>query len=641
MIDERIAVDLPAPWSQGKFETDVVGPINYLVGPNGSGKSRFAVELLRQLKSRPRGARLLGTDRLSEMANPGALGGHWGDHLSLGYAKSSFEQLRKAGSEGSGIDTVLLLEDRMDLRIRIEATLSHLFDRDVILEWDSGHLVPKAVRRQGGESYRLDREECHGIKELFVLLTHLYDHQHGYLIIDEPELNLHPQNQAFFMQEVRKVAGRPSDSPYKKIVFLITHSPFILDLRLEDDIGSVISFDLDYSIPRQVASATPDVSAPVVTTGRLNANHKQLFFSDNPVFVEGHHDALMVEALMEARGVSASAAGSCVIDCGGVEEVNNYLKLCEGLGKKAYFVYDLDSLFIGQLRSCIGHDESTRSFLASAGVGSNFAKYVGELDSRLTGLIDHLLNQTLDGNLETLGRFFSKFDSDRKRWKTDQLARARVATMTMISRDRDAIISIVPKHIIEEIEGQWQQILIILAKKNIHVLPGGTIERYLPCFTTDPLDPKPEAKRNAVTDELKELHRVHESDGLGRETQLADRYGGLYEVVRKLPTKAQVDFDVALRGHLSDYVHELQKVVESNPDWGAEQIESHMSFHPLPRSGIVSLQSFLRGANGRFDATIGISELLGKGRRYVEVCSDTTIGNMPALRQALANGAVT
>ena len=71
MIDERIAVDLPAPWSQGKFETDVVGPINYLVGPNGSGKSRFAVELLRQLKSRPRGARLLGTDRLSEMANPG------------------------------------------------------------------------------------------------------------------------------------------------------------------------------------------------------------------------------------------------------------------------------------------------------------------------------------------------------------------------------------------------------------------------------------------------------------------------------------------------------------------------------------------------------------------------------------------
>ena len=641
MIDERIAVDLPAPWSQSKFETAVLGSINYLVGPNGSGKSRFAAELLRQLKRRPRGARLLGTDRLSEMANPGVLGGYWGDNLSSGYAKSSFDQLRKAGAEGSGIDTVLLLEDRMDLRIRIEATLSHLFDRDVALEWDSGHLVPKAVRREGGESYRLDREECHGIKELFVLLTHLYDHQHGYLIIDEPELNLHPQFQAFFMQEVRKIAGRPSDSPYKKIIFLITHSPFILDLRLADDIGSIISFDLDYSIPRQVASATPDVSAPVVAAGRLNANHKQLFFSDNPVFVEGHHDALMVETLMEARGVSASAAGSCVIDCGGVEEVNNYLKLCEGLGKKAHFVYDLDSLFIGQLRSCIGHDDSIRSFLASAGVGSDFAKYIGELDRRLTVLIDHLLDHTLDGPLETLGRFFRKFGADRKKWKKDQLARARVATMTMISRNRDAIVLIVSQDTVGEIEGQWQQILTILAKKNIHVLPGGTIERYLPCFTKDPLDPKPEAKRNAVIDELRELQRIHESDGLSRETKLADRYGELYEVVSKLPTKAQVDFDVALRGHLSDYVHELQKVVEANPEWGREQIENHMSDHPLPRSGIVSLQSFLRGANGRFEATIEISELLGEVRRYVEVCSDTTIGNMPALRQAPENGSLT
>ena len=141
---------------------------------------------------------------------------------------------------------MVLLDERMDLRIRVEATLSHLFGIDVVLEWDSGNLVPKAVRRQSGESYRLDRDECHGIKELVVLLTHLYDHENDYLIIDEPELNLHPQYQAFFMEEVRKIAGSPAESSKQKVVFLITHSPFILDLRLEDDIKSVISFDLVY-----------------------------------------------------------------------------------------------------------------------------------------------------------------------------------------------------------------------------------------------------------------------------------------------------------------------------------------------------------------------------------------------------------
>ena len=213
---------------------------------NGSGKTRFASQLLAQLRRIDPNARLLGTDRLSEMAWPGSIGRYLGDHFESGFAKNQFDALRAAGKEGSGIDTILLLEERMDLRIQIEATLSHLFDREIQLEWDSGHLIPRVGRRGRQESYRLDREECHGIKELLVLLTHLYDDRHRYLIIDEPELNLHPQHQAFFMQEVRRVAGNPNSGIGKKIVFLITHSPFILDLQSIDEIQSIISFDLEY-----------------------------------------------------------------------------------------------------------------------------------------------------------------------------------------------------------------------------------------------------------------------------------------------------------------------------------------------------------------------------------------------------------
>ena len=241
MIDDRISFALPEPWSGKNFEADVIGPINFLVGPNGSGKSRFANVLLNVLNQRQHSARLLGTDRLREMSKPVRSDAFFRDNFADGYEKSNFQRLREAGELGSGVDTVLLLEDRMDLRIRIEATLSHLFGRDVVLEWDSGNLTPKVVRRDTGEEYRLDRDECHGIKELFVLLTHLYNHQHKYLIVDEPELNLHPQYQAFFMQEVRKVAGNLAEDGNKKVVFLITHSPFILDLRREDDLKSVIS----------------------------------------------------------------------------------------------------------------------------------------------------------------------------------------------------------------------------------------------------------------------------------------------------------------------------------------------------------------------------------------------------------------
>ena len=60
----------------------------------------------------------------------------------------------------------MLLEERLDLRIQVEATLSHLFNRKIVLDGDSGNLVARAVLGETGDSYRLDRDECHGIKEL-------------------------------------------------------------------------------------------------------------------------------------------------------------------------------------------------------------------------------------------------------------------------------------------------------------------------------------------------------------------------------------------------------------------------------------------------------------------------------------------
>jgi hypothetical protein len=375
MISHPLSFDLPTPWTEKKYETDQIGLINFLVGPNGSGKSRFIGALLPHLPK----ARLLGTDRLTGMEQKNHLA-FVGDHFSNGLQKNWFGHFRNAGLQGSGLDTIVLLEERIDLRIQLEATLSELFDRKIILEWDSGSLLASAVLGNSGTSYRLDRDECHGIKELLVLLTHLYNDRYPYLIIDEPELNLHPQYQAFFMQEVRKVIGDPTQDPKKKIVFLATHSPFILDFRSVEEIKSVISFSLDHSIPKTLlhldAAATSRLSTVLP---RVNVHHKQLFFADNPIFVEGILDAQLVAVMQETRGISIVGAGSCIIDAGGCEEVNRYLELCGGLGKQAYFLYDLDSLFNGNLKACVKSDGSVQSFLAAAGVGNDFGKYCANL----------------------------------------------------------------------------------------------------------------------------------------------------------------------------------------------------------------------------------------------------------------------
>ena len=620
MININLSLSLPSPWENQVFETDQVGPINFLVGPNGSGKSLFASTLHDQL-NRGENARLLGTDRLRGMEQSRTLDQHFGrDIFAKGFAKDWFSGLKQAGNAGSGIDTILLLEEQMDLRIQIEATLSHFFDREIILEWDSGNLVGKVRRKGHRESYRLDREECHGIKELLVLLTLLYNDQYSYIIIDEPELNLHPQYQAFFMQEVRKLAGDPLIDNKKKTFFLITHSPFILDIRSEDDLKSIISFSLDYSIPKQIASLNLNTSpASFSLMRRLNAHHKQLFFSDNPIFVEGILDARLVEAIQEASGGSIASAGSCIIDVGGAEEVNHYLKLCKELGKDAHFLYDLDSLFSGNLRSCIKDDDIIGSFLVSTGLGNNIAKYCGELDKRLTYLVDRLLTASLTGRLTRLGGFLQGLGK-RDQWEKGQWAKARIAVMTAISRYREDVASAVSNEDVADIEGRLGQIVAALKEKNIHLLPGGTIERYLPCYRGDEYELTENTKQRAVSDEIQELSKPL------IEKELSSRYGELYDAICALPSKVDVDIYPVLCNHLSRYIYELQQTVKNNPDWQQDDIQARLNAVLSSSALVFSIHNFKRYEGKKFSATIEIAEMLGQGRKVTQVDHQTNAG---------------
>ena len=613
MIIHNLSITLPPPWLDQVFQTDHIGEINFLVGPNGSGKSRFAAELYPHLDN----ARLLGTDRLSGMEQVRPLQGLVHDPFSDGIAKDSFQRLRGSAARGSGLEAIVLLQERIDLRIQIEATLSHLFDRDITLQWDSGNLLPKAQLRGRGKSYRLDREECHGIKELLVLLTYLYDDKYQYLLIDEPELNLHPQCQSFFMQEVRKVAGDPSSDPRKKVVFLITHSPFILDLHSSDDFKSIIAFDLQYSVPKQIANLKPDIPSNSPLARRLNAHHKQFFFSDSPIFVEGIHDAWLVEAIMEARGSSVARAGSCIIDAGGDREVNQYLKLCQGLEKDAHFIYDLDSLFSGELRASIKDDESIQGFLLSAGLGDDIGKYCGQLERKLTDAIKQLRSEPMPPSLARLQSFLNSLGSSQ--WEPQQWAKARVAVMKAINRHREDVVSVLNEQIVKDIEGHRDQILMALCEKNIHVLPGGTIETYLPHYKGDEYELDATAKRKAVLAELDEIAGLSEEE-------LSRRYGELYNIARRLPAKPEVDVEAVLRSYLGDYIHELQKIVVRSPGWDAGQIRTQINNSDASHAAVFSIRAFTRGENSEFNATVEITELLGQGKRWTEVNEHTNAG---------------
>lgn len=611
MIEQPVEFHLPKPWSGELFQRERWGVINFLVGPNGSGKSRFANELKTALPS----ARLLGTDRL-QGTGINVLKDLLGDSLASGYQKERFSYFKQAGANyGSGLDTFIVLEERPDIRIHVEATLTALFNRRISIEWDSGNLIPKATVGSAGDAYRMDRDECHGIRELLVLLTHLYSDAYRYLIVDEPELNLHPQYQAFFMQEVRKIAGKPEAGSIRKGIVLITHSPFIIDLKSRDDLESVISFSSDHSVPVFVKDPGERLTSLIP---RLNVHHKQLFFSDNPIFVEGILDAQIIEAIQERRKFSITSAGSCLIDVGGCEEVTKYVELCRHLKKSAFFFFDLDSLFIGTLRQCIRADGTIAEFLASLGLGSDFGRYCGELDRKLTEAINKVRDSTLSTpQVEELEMYFQSLTTDDGQLLNKDLAKARIALLIDLERRPSEITNVISSELASDIKGHLNQVLRLLSSKNVFILRGGALEHYLPTYSGNRYKLDEGAKRTAVNAEVAAL-----SQGLYDDI-LAARYGGLYENICRLPAKPPVDTDSVLREYLSDYIHELQGTLIANADWGAAELNKHFERAGAGLNKLFQIESLTREENNRFAATV---KVLGSDGRLVDVSHDTNAG---------------
>ena len=96
---------------------------------------------------------------------------------------------------------------------------------------------------------------------------------------------------------------------------------------------------------------------------RFNTYHKQFFFSDNQVFVEGYTDHAIFSSLLRSIESDMFTATTGVIDVGGKDELGVFFKVCYLLGTNARIITDLDSLFCGKLRDGICKDHRVQEWI--------------------------------------------------------------------------------------------------------------------------------------------------------------------------------------------------------------------------------------------------------------------------------------
>ena len=606
MYEIDLKLNLQIPWKNENFEMQKIGYINYLVGANGTGKSQFSEQLKNFFNSRVLKCRVLSADRLTGFgfSNKPHTHGYVVSKSNFhdGFNKQNFPQYKQGAEEmDTGADAFILLEEKLDLKIKIEAILSQVLHRDIRLEWDSGKLVPVTYNIQQATEYEL-KKESHGIKELLILLTHLYDDSHKVLIIDEPELNLHPQYQAFLLEHIRKVSGNPNEG--KKIIYLISHSPFILDFQTIDDLKSVICFHSNFKKPSFIENLEPtDEEKIKQIIPKLNVHHKQLFFANTPIFVEGIFDAQFIKAIQEKRGVSLEGSGSTVIDVGGNEQLSSYYLLSKLLGKKSLFIYDLDSIFFSsQLRVNAEDSDDINQFLVQLGIGSNFQDLWGEFNKTLSKLKEELKDKD-----SVYKSYISEITNDSKKAKKESYA-----LLIFSKYYYEEAKSLISKNSqIDLLLRQLENIIKAFEEISIYVLEEGAMENYFPSYDGNKFNIDDNKKRECLNSEIDWMINECQSN-----EDLQNRYGKLYSIMEKLPSGNKIDYKKVIESNLKDLIHKIQKGISENKILNEESLPSYIGKEWNSYQRILSVSN-VNITNQTF--TINLKDLWGFGEEIINI----------------------
>ena len=459
MIQLETKIKLPFLWGKASFNKRIWNSINLIVGPNGSGKTLLAEELKNQFEKKGYDAAFLRSDRTNEEELLGVL----------------------------RTDSVV--------REKIEGVLSNMFGKSIRFEEkEDGSFVPIVVNKTRGVEYNLKEGECHGLKEILILLIALYGCFTKLLIVDEPELHLHPQFQQFFMNEIRRI----SESEPERIFFLVTHSPYFIDLRFAEDLLGVVVCHVN-RIPTFIDELSDnDENLLRRFLPRFNTYHKQFFFSDNQVFVEGYTDQQMFSNLLSCVDNRNGTAGTGIIDVGGKDELGVFFKVCALLGTDTRIITDLDSLFCGKLREeafedlrptnwLYAQEEKQETFYASLFTrrelesSVTLEKLVRRLEIFIVNIgkfvsgVDGSVSSEVDTFVEKVHELYDKYE------KPESLDTFKTVVLQAVFLLGNKLDVFLPRHLAETIPVIVNLTNLILAafeSAKIFILSKGCIEHY-------------------------------------------------------------------------------------------------------------------------------------------------------------------
>jgi len=251
-----------------------------------------------------------------------------------------------------------------------------------------------------------------GEKEIvhFLLATFALNVRSGVVIVDEPELHLHPRWQRILLNLFDDLSTEKGNQ-----FIAATHSPIFVT---PSTINSVTRVYADKSGASQKV-ALKDINLPDKKSlvRMINSqNNERMFFADIVVLVEGITDRLVFSAMIE--GIAAELSNNQaieMIDVGGKSNFESYKRLLDRLDTPCFIVADRDYL------EQVGSTEVRKLFISDdAGAWKALTDKKSADAQNFRSLLRKAINTE---DIDALRKFSTYFETRHRRLK-DNLSHA-------------------------------------------------------------------------------------------------------------------------------------------------------------------------------------------------------------------------
>ncbi|MFQ2315864.1 ATP-dependent nuclease [Aeromonas caviae] len=482
--------------------------LTVLLGPNGSGKTHLLRGLKQSLNQHMNGkhVRFLSAGRMGMLEQfrsdyDGQRGGSPRYDSATYGSKGDASRRHQMETLNGDFQT---LAERADILIKIQERLRKLFKRDVLIDWDGGNLKISFSRLDIEAKPYSSGREASGLMQLVGILAALYDDDVGALLLDEPEVSLHPQLQAFLLNEIISVSGYPVAGKNKKIVIIATHSTEMLQIQSPEDLLSLVfCYDL-MADPVQIPADAGELKNKKVQSliARLGQEHKLSLFSKRPLLVEGPSDVIICSAIAGKLDMHLEAAGSQLLPVIGKGQMPTVGKLLRLLGKTPVALADADGIADGvELVNSYLNDNPAADKLASSLGFSSAIQMAGVIYADYCKLVDSRWSE-ISANAEVHPYWVNK--------KADEevQAKRRSAFCTLFTTDDNTLSKLATDDAWRNIKARFIALLDLLEQCGLFVLRRGSIESYY--LSSDQFTSI--GKPSAAVSEIDHFNQVAHSD---------------------------------------------------------------------------------------------------------------------------------